>query len=140
MKTSVVKSLKYAEELLKKDLPRVSDPKLGESISKEKNSLKLLQQKIQQLVVPPSAPQKPTSKDFYYQFRVELNKLMTGEHFESKIKKLLSFLAPDTPAPSSNTRITELEDQILKQVVVQVEGLKSGQQRLDQLETMRQEY
>lgn len=95
MKTSVIKSLKYAEELLKKDKEflRVVDPKLNEQISKEKSSLKVLQEKMQKFITPGLVPQKQTNKDIYYQFRVELNKLITGEHFESKIKKLLSFLS-----------------------------------------------
>ncbi len=46
MKTNVVKSLKYAEELSKKEkqalVPKVNDAKLVQLISKEKDSLKKL--------------------------------------------------------------------------------------------------
>lgn len=89
-----------------KDYPKVADPKLSEHISKEKNTLKLLQEKMHKLLSPQLQPRLPTKQgnnDLYLQFKVELNRLMTSDHFESKLKKLLSFLSVGNDiAPNPN--------------------------------------
>ena len=111
-----------------KDYPKVVDPRLSEHISQEKNTLKLLQLLSPQLQLPLQA--KQNNKDLYLQFKIELNRLMTSDHFESKLKKLLSFLSVGNDIVPDPNQINQLEDDILKKVMLQVENIKVGRQQL----------
>ncbi len=116
-----------------KDYPKVVDPRLSEHISQEKNTLKLLQEKMHKLLSPQlqlPLQAKQNNKDLYLQFKIELNRLMTSDHFESKLKKLLSFLSVGNDIVPDPNQINQLEDDILKKVMLQVENIKVGRQQL----------
>lgn len=84
MKTNIAKSLKYAEELSKKEKERLGgdDKKITESLDKEKQNIKRIQENIAKLLTKKPitfAPDK--NKDLYYNFKIEINKLLTGDQF-----------------------------------------------------------
>jgi hypothetical protein len=71
---------------------------------------------------------------------VEINKLLTGDHFDSKLKKLVAFLAVGDDIVPNKQYMNDLEDNILKNIMSQVEGIRIGRQQLTEVEKIRKEY
>lgn len=55
-----------------------------------------------------------SNKELLYNFRVEVNRLITGKYFISKLKKLTEFIKFDEPKRSD---ANELEDRLFQNVM-----------------------
>ena len=73
------------------------------------------------------------NKDLYYNFKVEINRLITSDNFESKLKKLSSFLSIGSDIAPNKEYVNQLEEGILRNVMVQVESLRVGKSNLDEM-------
>ena len=80
------------------------------------------------------------NKDLYYHFKIELNKLISSENVESKLKKLASFLTVGGDVASRHQVVDSLEDNILKNVMSQIENIRVGKHQVDEVERIRKEY
>ena len=78
--------------------------------------------------------------DLYFNFKKQLNRLITSENFESKLKKLASFLTISPDIAPDNKKINQLEDGILKNVMTQVQNIRVGQHHLDEVEKIKKDY
>lgn len=54
---------------------------------------------------PKSSQVNPQNKDLLYRFQIEINRLLVSDVFESKLKKLTSFLGNDEPMNPPSQRI-----------------------------------
>lgn len=66
------------------------------------------------------------NKDLYYNFKVEINRLLSSDNFESKLKRLSSFLSVGSEIAPSRDYVNQLEDNILKSVLTQIENIRMG--------------
>jgi hypothetical protein len=55
---------------------------------------------------------------------------LTGDHFESKLKKLVSFLSVGDDIVPNKQYMNDLEDNILKNIMSRIEDIKVGQSHL----------
>jgi hypothetical protein len=63
--------------------------------------------------------------DLLYQFRIEVNRLLTGEDFMSKLRKLTDFLGRNQNNPTTE-ELSKLEDRVLGNLMERVEELRKG--------------
>lgn len=62
------------------------------------------------------------NKNLTYEFRIELNKLLTSENFESKLRKLTSFI--NFGESEIKNTVNSLEDKILGNILNSINQIK----------------
>lgn len=62
------------------------------------------------------------NKNLTYEFRIEINKLLTSENFESKLRKLTSFI--NFGESEIKNTVNSLEDKILNNILSSINQIK----------------
>ena len=142
MKTSAIKGIR--DDIIRKEkeaMNIINDQKMVEQLQKEKNKIKEIKDKVARIMQKEKKVEVSSdkNKDLYLKFKIEINKLVTSDHFESRLKKLVSFLkVGDGVVPS--VKANELEDNILKNLMTHVSNLQRNTSYLDQVAKVREEY
>lgn len=63
--------------------------------------------------------------------------MLCGDQFQSKLQKLLSFMTVGQDILPNQKYTDELEDNVLKSVLVQLENYKTGKAHLDEASRIR---
>lgn len=75
------------------------------------------------------------NKNLTYEFRIELNKLLTSENFESKLRKLTSFI--NFGESEIKNTVNSLEDKILNNILNSINQIKKPEIGSDEITKLK---
>ena len=75
------------------------------------------------------------NKNLTYEFRIELNKLLTSENFESKLRKLTSFI--NFGESEIKNTVNSLEDKILNNILSSINQIKKPEIGSDEITKLK---
>lgn len=78
------------------------------------------------------------NKNLLYEFKIEMNKLLTSQNFESKLRKLTSFI--NFGENDSKNTTNTLEDKILANILDHINNMKKPAVDSDQIQKLKAEY